>query len=236
MSLIQAIEHSPLQPLTSPLTRSFLTISGHMDADLLSKEIKYRNPQIHGLWEPTATGMELGDVGIFDTAGEFIPLLNIGLSREENEKRFEGFNLDQSFKSVDELRQKDWDLNAGIHFHRRNKADPKDIPRIRFLIDNDHRLIIQEGTTSGAALVLPGPAVRSDCINALRASTSYFTSQALTWYRYAKEQAKKQGWTVKNGTLVLIASCFWAESWGFALLWRENSRTDEGHFRSQRRW
>ena len=64
----------------------------------------------------------------------------------------------------------------------------------------------------GAALILSGPGIRSDVTVGVRNHDHYFALQALKWYRCAKDR----GWTIKNGTLVLITACFWVESWGYA--------------------
>jgi len=106
-----------------------------MDADLKSVQIVGCNPQLHALWEPTATGMEIGDVGSFDNTGEFIPLLNICRSQEENEtKRFGGFSLEgQSFERLDDqLLSRDALLSAGIRLQ--GGTSKKGLKGFRFLM------------------------------------------------------------------------------------------------------
>jgi len=174
---------------------------------------------------PDAYSVNVLDVGYFNTAGQFIVLFNLLLTKEENEK-FLGFEFETTpFVHLSGVSRRWTVLRPHTKFHAfHDQKILLDTQSSNYNPNSDiqFRFKVVSGVTSGTGIALVGKLKHFSCDEgALSKHEDYFATQSIEWYRYARGKINGH---LYNGDLVLITQCYKIPSWGYLTYFGEKGR------------
>ncbi|KIM36423.1 hypothetical protein M413DRAFT_449138, partial [Hebeloma cylindrosporum] len=222
-----------IQPLGNPCLMPFIKGKGNENLGVKRSDDSHIplymcsniiDPDSVALWFPAPTlfppgggrrGVELGDLGYFDDAGELRPIFNIFHSYEQNlaegarppDPPYQPLRIDfrSVVRQVDIQRQQTY---TSSNIERPQEAGSHPATRYQF------RTYKQSGR-SGAIIVLPHGG-SSVCIRnsyfQLPEVKQHFREHAPSWYQHALRLIGKKA----NGSLVLVRATHCAKTWGIA--------------------
>ncbi|PPQ64807.1 hypothetical protein CVT26_002639 [Gymnopilus dilepis] len=164
----------------------------------------------------------LGDVGYFDKTGRFEILFNIYLSRETNLKH--GYQPPKNFihYSVGPCEEQWGHLNLEKSSNRRLLSGDLEISRGEHVGGHGTLVITLSSPKTkdpvrGTALILPDAMVRTTILpSAQEEMQGYFDQHAREWYKFCRAHENKKVRETKNGSLLLVTSCYKAKTWAMA--------------------